>query len=414
MSNLFWPGSERRGDQFTQEFFLESMVSVEAAWLAALVDVGIAPESARDRLLDLVGPPDIPAISLDAEAAGNPAVPLVALMRERLAVRNPDAARWLHRGLTSQDVVDSAVMILIREVVYRIRSEVRDQVDLLMRLADQHRATPMVARTLTQHAVPTTFGLKVALWLRGILEATDTRTTDRLCVQLGGAAGTMAATVELAGGPVVGVARALEVARRTAEILDLEWVPPWHTTRGAITALNDAGVRLVDAWGRIANDVLLLSRPEIGELSEGSPGGSSTMPHKRNPVLAAQIRRAALVVPGMSAAMHITAMESIDERAAGAWHAEWGILADIDRAVVVAAAQTTALLRDLQVHPDRMAATLAGSLPDVLSEQRTMAELVGRSPADDPRDYLGASEFLIDECLDRARSYLKASAVVHR
>jgi 3-carboxy-cis,cis-muconate cycloisomerase len=408
MANLFWPGSERRGDQFTEVMFLQSMLAVEAAWLTALTETGIAPEGARHNLLDVVTEDDLVVIATEAEAAGNPVVPLVGLVRERLRGSSPDVATWLHRGLTSQDVVDTAIMLMLRETMYRVRFEARAQVTTLIALADRHRDTPMVARTLTQHAVPLTFGLKAAQWLRGILDVMERSSAGAFQVQIGGAAGTLAAVTELAAGrgaedpPRV----ALEAAARAAKLLDLTWVPPWHTSRGAITALGGAAVRCTDAWGRIANDVLVMSRPEVGEVSEGSPGGSSTMPHKRNPVLASLIRRAAVVAPGLGASLHVGSMDSVDERAGGAWQAEWGVLADLERALIVAASQTTQLLAGLQVHEDRLAANLAASLPDILAEQRVMADLVGRPPATDPRAYLGASHLLVDEILDRARAYL--------
>ena len=408
MANLFWPGSERRGDQFTEAIFLQSMLAVEAAWLRALIEVGIAPGAARHDLHDVVTEDDLVVIATEAEAAGNPVVPLVGLLRERLRETNPEVATWLHRGLTSQDVVDSAIMLMLRETSYRVRYETRQQITTLVALIEQHRDVPMVARTLTQHAVPQTFGLKAAQWLRGILDVMDRPSAGGFPVQIGGAAGTLAAVTELAAGRGAGDPPrvALEVAARTAVILGLTWMPPWHTTRNAITLLGGTAVRCTDAWGRIANDVLVMSRPEVGEASEGSPGGSSTMPHKRNPVLASLIRRAAVVAPGLAASLHVGSMDSVDERAGGAWQAEWGVLADLERVVVVAASQTTDLLAGLQIHEDRLADNLAASLPDILAEQRVMADLVGRPVATDPRDYLGATHLLVDEILDRARTYL--------
>jgi len=409
MSNLFWPGSERRGDQFTEAIFLQSMLAVEAAWLKALVEVGIAPEAARHGLLDVVTEDDLVMIATEAESSGNPVVPLVGLLRERLRGPSPAAAAWLHRGLTSQDVVDSAIMLMLRETSYRIRYETRVQITTLIEMVEQHRDVPMVARTLTQHAVPQTFGLKAAQWLRGILDVVDRPSTNAFPVQIGGAAGTLAAVTELAAGSGAEdpAQLALEAAARAAAVLGLNWVPPWHTSRDAVTRLGGSAVRFTDAWGRIANDVLVMSRPEVGEVTEGRPGGSSTMPHKRNPVLASLIRRAAVVAPGLGASLHVGSMDSVDERAGGAWQAEWGVLADLERSVVVAASQTTELLAGLQIHEDRLAANLAASLPDILAEQRVMADLVGRPVATDPRDYLGASHLLVDEILGRAHHYLE-------
>ena len=223
---------------------------------------------------------------------------LVALLRDGLRDASPDAATWLHRGLTSQDVVDSALMMCAaRRRRTGIRGSLREQVVLLSRLVEEHRATPMVARTLTQHAVPSTFGLKAAGWLTGVLDAYDDVAALVLPVQVGGAAGTMAATVELAAGLPDPVEVAHQLSVELADRLGLAPSTPWHTSRASVTRLGDASVRCTDAWGRIAGDVLVLGRPEVGELSEGVGGGSSTMPHKSNPVLSTLVRRAALTTP---------------------------------------------------------------------------------------------------------------------
>jgi len=414
MANLFWPGGERRGDQFTEAAFLEAMVAVEAAWLQVLVEADIAPAEAADDLIGLVTPDDIGMIATEAEASGTPVLALVGLLRERVAGRSPLAATWLHRGLTSQDVVDTAIMTMLRETAYRVREETGQQVVRLIELIEEHRDTLMVARTLTQHAVPMTFGLKAAHWLRSLVDVLDRPGDHLFTVQLGGAGGTLAASTELAASTgVADPARAaVDMIDRMAALVGLAATPPWHTSRGRVTRLGDVVVLLTDAWGRLANDIMVMSRPEIGELSEGTPGASSTMPHKRNPVLASQVRRAAIVAPGMAASLHVAAMDSIDERAGGAWQAEWGMLADLERVGVVAASQTTELLGGLEVHVDRMAANLQASLPGILSEQGSMAELVGRPAVTDPASYLGATSIFIDEELERARAYLTTYGVI--
>ena len=172
MTDLFWPGDERAGDLLSDAALLAAMVDVEAAWLDALVAAGIAPAEAKADLPGLVGAADVPGIAAAAEAGGNPVIPLVALLRERLGA-DTDAARWLHRGLTSQDVVDTALVLGIRAAARAVRRDLDDQIESLVALVAQHRDTPMVARTLTQHAVPTTFGLKAAQWLAGVLDAAD-------------------------------------------------------------------------------------------------------------------------------------------------------------------------------------------------------------------------------------------------
>lgn len=427
MTDLFWPGDERAGTLLSAPALLAAMEAVEAAWLSALVDAAVAPETARHPVRGLVGPDDLPDLAAGAESGGNPVIGLVALLRSRLGPGEP--ARWLHRGLTSQDVLDTALMLCVRDVIDRLQTELRAQVGSLIGLAEANRNTPMVGRTLTQHAVPITFGLKVSGWLSGVLDAADAiaRTRPALVVQLGGAAGSLAASTELARlrglddpagvsmALLASVARALGLAPRT----------PWHTARAPITAIGDALVTCTDAWGHLAADVTTLSRPEIAELAEGTGGGSSTMPHKRNPALSVLIRRAALAGPPLASTLHLAAAAAVDERPDGAWHLEWAALRDLGRRTVVAASQTTDLLAGLRVDTTRMRATLDSAV-GVDAEQRSMADLVGAARvagygaadygvagygAADYRgaDYRGATDEIIEATLARARTYLAES-----
>lgn len=365
MADLFWPGDERAGAHFTADDFVGAMVAVEAQWsghgLAVMVD---ADELARA-----------------AEPGGNPVIPLVRRMRELL----PDEAADLHRGLTSQDVVDSALMLMAASAVDDLRTDLHAVVRRLADLARDHRETPMVARTLTQHAVPTTFGFRVAAWLVAVLDADDDLARLTFPTQLGGAAGTRAAIAELGR----------EVA---------PGVPRWHTTRAPVTRLGDALAGVTDACARIANDVLVMSRPEIGELGEGTGGGSSTMPNKANPTLSVLVRRAALTTPQLAATLHLAAAQQVDDRADGGWHAEWATLRDLVRRTLVAASQTAALVDGLVVHADRMAATLAAAGDGVLAEQRAMAEAAGHEPAP---SYLGDATAYVDEVVARAQQTLE-------
>jgi 3-carboxy-cis,cis-muconate cycloisomerase len=399
VSGLLWPGDDRAGDLMGDGALLAAMVDVEQAWLTALVRTGIAPRAAGHALHGLVSTDDLPALTSAAADGGNPVIPLVTMLRDRLP--DAEAGRWLHRGLTSQDVLDTALMLLARDALAAIRASLRAQVVALADLATVHRDTPMVARTLTQHAVPTTFGLKVAGWLTGVLDAYDDLGAVRLPVQLGGAAGTLAALVEL--GDTASARACLDAATRQ---LGLAQSPPWHTTRTPVTRLGDAAVRCTDAWGRVANDVLALGRPEVGELAEGQGGGSSTMPHKANPVLSTLLRRAALAAPQLGATLHLAAAGQVDERADGAWHAEWGTLALLLRRTVVAGSQATDLVAGLHVRADRMRATLDAARADVLAEQRSMAALVDRPPRD---GYRGLDTELVDAVVRRAHTVLNGA-----
>jgi 3-carboxy-cis,cis-muconate cycloisomerase len=260
----------------------------------------------------------------------------------------------------------------------------------------------MVGRTLTQHAVSITFGLKAANWLTGLLDAAEALAgiRSRLAVQLGGAAGTLAACTELAR--LRGLREPAQVSWRLVESVAsaLGLVPsvPWHTSRTVITVAGDALLGCTDAYGRIAADVATLSRPEIAELAEGSGGGSSTMPQKNNPVLSVLIRRAALTGPQLASTLHLAAANNVDERPDGSWHAEWATLRDLARRTVVAASQASELITGLVVDEDRMAANLAAAA-GIEAEQQAMADLVGGEPS---KEYLGATELIIDRVLARA------------
>ena len=397
MTDLFWPGDHRAGDVMSDVAFLTAMAGVENAWLGVLIDAGVAPTTARADLTSLVSATDVETIACGAEADGNPVIGLLTLLRQRAGDR---AAEWLHRGLTSQDVIDTAVMLCLRDALSRIRSDIKAQVRTLADLTQTHQRTPMLARTLTQAALPSTIGMKMASWLTGVLDASDTvAAMPALPVQAGGAAGTMAAVTELTGSPN----EALGMSDALADGLGLAAASPWHTTRSVITRAGDALVTCCDAWGHIATDVATASRSEIGEMAEGRGGGSSTMPHKNNPVLSILIRRAALAAPGMAATLHVASAASVDERADGGWHTEWATLRTLTRRTVVAAAQTTELINGLHVDSERAAANLA-AVGDLLAEQRTMAELTGRAALS---DYTGAADHLIDAALQRARHHLK-------
>ncbi|WP_439029350.1 lyase family protein [Gordonia terrae] len=395
MSDLFWPGDHRAGDVMSTAALLDAMVSVENVWLATLVDSGIAPATAAADLSDLIRPGDLDPIARAAERDGNPVTGLVALMRSRV---DGDPSRWLHRGLTSQDVLDTALMWCLRDGLKAITDDIGRQLHQLIELTEANRGAPMLTRTLTQAAVPGTVGRKFAVWLTAILDAAEgVKACSALPIAAGGAAGTLAATTELAGSPEA----AVSLTRSWADGLGLAAADPWHTTRSVITRTGDALVGCCDAWGHLANDVAAGIR--AGELAEGSSGGSSTMPHKNNPVLTVLLRRAALTAPPLGATLHAASAASVDERSDGGWHAEWATLATLTRRTVVAAAEATDLLAGLQVDIDLAAENLADA-QGIRAEQQTMAELTGREPAP---DYLGATDIFIDNALQRARDYLK-------
>jgi 3-carboxy-cis,cis-muconate cycloisomerase len=317
VTSLFWPGDERAGDLFTDRALLDAMVSVESAWVGTEL---AAPDA-----------------ELDAERGGNPAIPLA----EALRAAHPGVD--VHAGLTSQDVVDSALMLLLRDAVAEIVDHLARARVALDRLSTEHGATPMTGRTLTQWALPITFGHKIDGWRTGLDEARLDLGRLTFPAQSGGPVGTSRDSALL------------------AERLGLDDVRSWHTHRRPVTRAGDALVATTDACGHVARDVLALARPELGELSEGRGGGSSSMPHKSNPVLSVLVRRAALTTPQLAATLHLCAADQVDERADGAWHAEWDTLRILVRRTAVATSQTAELVAGLRVHPDRMAANLAAA-----------------------------------------------------
>jgi len=405
MTNLLWPGDDRPGELMSDATLLASMVAVESAWLDALVAAGLAPgQCAGADLSGLVNAGDRELLAVASEDGGNPVVGLVALLRDRAGA---EVSRWIHRGLTSQDVLDTGLMLATRAVVDELMSQLAAQISALAVLVATHRGTPMVARTLTQHAVPTTFGVKAATWCDGVVDAYQQLGALSMPVQIGGAGGTLAATTELAAlaGQPNPAGISVELIQSAAATLGLGFRMPWHTTRAPVTAIGDALIGCTDAWGRIASDVVTLVRPEIAELSEpvaGGRGGSSSMPQKRNPVLSILIRRAAISSPALGATLHTAAALANDERPDGAWHAEWETLRILARRTIVAGSQCSELLAGLDVHPAQMAENLGSA--DVLGEQRVIAELAGKAPSG---NYFGAVDALIDESLDRAKRIVK-------
>ena len=400
MTDLLFPGSERAGDLLTDRALVAALVRVEQAWLDTLVATGVAPAEAKADLTGVVSDADHAGLSLAAEGGGNVVIPLVDLLRDRV----PDeCARWLHRGLTSQDVLDTAMVLCLRATVAAVIEHIETQVVALMRLADAHRGSIQAGRTLGQHAVPTTFGAVAAGWLRAVLDGADFLrvAAEDLRAQSAGAAGTSAAIELLAPGRSVVLTS--DFAARLAVMSD----DSWHTRRGGLTRVADALVGCTDAWGKLAGDVVLRSRPEIAELAEPRGGGSSTMPHKSNPVLSTLIRRTALAAPLAAAELHLCAAAAEDERPAGAWHAEWPALRRLGRGAAVAASLTGELLTGLTVDVGRMRRTADAAADGLLAEQRALASLISAEPATDPGQYLGDVDRLVDEALARAQDWLK-------
>jgi 3-carboxy-cis,cis-muconate cycloisomerase len=348
--------------------WLAAMLEAETALATAEADAGLISADAaaavaaacRDAIVRAA-----PAAAAWGRDAVNPVVPLARALRERA----PEA----HFGATSQDILDTAAMLVAR----RARALILDELDAVVaacaRLADEHRETVMAGRTLMQHAQPVTFGLKAAGWLSGVAAARDALRAVPLAAQLGGPAGTL-------GGLGTGV-----LARFAAE-LDLAEPPlPWHGDRTRVAALGAALAIAAGACEKVALDIVLLAQNEVGEVAEtgeSGRGGSSSMAHKHNPVGAVRARAAARSVRG-AAGVLLEAMAGEHERAAGAWQSEWGALSAALAGAGGAAWSLREALEGLTIDAARMRANLEG-LPGDL-DQTTVNELIDRAlAADDP------------------------------
>jgi 3-carboxy-cis,cis-muconate cycloisomerase len=355
------------------------MLDAEAALARALESAGLAPpgSGAAVTAAAQAGRFDAAEIGRQAALTGNP-VP--ALVRALSAAVAPDAKPAVHQGATSQDIIDTALMLMARRALRATEAHLAAAAAAAAGLARRHAGTVMAGRTLLQQAVPVTFGLVAAGWLTSIDEARERLAqvrTGRLAAQLGGAAGTLASLGE--AGPAVAAAFAAEVGLA-------EPVLPWHTDRLRLTELAAALAGACAATGKVARDVTLLAQSEVAEVAEGDAGagGSSAMPHKRNPVAAVLVLGSTRRAPHLLASL-AAAAEQEHQRAAGAWHAEWEPLSDLLRLTASAAAWTATMLAGLQVDAARMRANLdaARGLPMAEHVTAVLAPALGRLAAHD-------------------------------
>ena len=371
--------------------WLQAMLDAEAALARAQARCGTVPveaarvitAAARADLLDTRG------LALAARETANPVVGLVAAFTAVVAARSPQAAEYVHRGSTSQDVFDTGVMLVAVRALRLTIADLRRTAAALADLAAAHRDTLMAGRTLALHAVPTTFGLKAAGWRQLVLEAVERlERLERggLPVALGGAAGTLAGYLQYAGPDADPAAVLKDLLAAFADETGLAApVLPWHALRTPVADLAAALAHTAGALGKMAADVLVLTRTETGEVAEAAVAGrgaSSAMPHKRNPVLATMIRSAALQVPALATVV-VQCLPAEDERSAGMWHAEWQPLREALRLVGGAAHTAVELARGLTVHPERMRANLQATGGQLLCERisAVLAPRLGKSAA---------------------------------
>ena len=368
-----------------------AMLRFEGALAMACAAEGLLPETAARAIVAHCSPEhvDVATLGTRARASGSPVIPLV----EDLTAAVGEAGQGgVHRGSTTQDVVDTAASLLARDVGALVLAALEDAAATCAGLAEAERGTLLAGRTLGQHALPTTFGLKAAGWAVALWEVHDHLSrvlTERVAVQLGGAAGTLSG---------LGVAGPRVVAR-VAETLGLaEPLLPWHTNRNRVAELTAALTSVAGTWGKIALDLVLLSQTEVAEvvLERGAGQGSSAMPHKTNPVAAVLVRSAALRVPGLASGL-FSSMHQEQERGAGTWQAEWVPQRELLRAVGATSLHGAELVASVRVDAARMRRNLDLTLGTTSSER-----LAGRMAPDMGRS---AAQALVRElCLQTART----------
>ncbi len=361
--------------------WLQAMLDVEAALARACAGEGLISADAAEAIAAVAEGDrfDLDQISKDTAASATPVVALVAALR---ALVGEEHASAVHFGATSQDILDTAAMLVAKRSLAPLLDDARAAARASASLALANRTTPMSGRTLLQQALPTSFGLRAAGWLVGIDESTARLAQvgdTRLAVQMGGAVGSREPAV------AAGVAVELGLVEPTL---------PWQTIRVRIAELAGALGALTGVLAKIARDVTLLSADEVGEVCEGRTpgrGGSTAMAHKQNPVAAVSVLACTTRIPGLVATL-LWAMEQEHERAAGTWQSEWGTLGELLTLAGSATAWARELLENLEVVPERMRENL----------ERLAA--AGVAQARDPLAHLDGADQLIDRALEAHRS----------
>ena len=356
--------TERMIAVFSPEAHAQAMLTFEAALAHAQARAGILPQHIANEIaahcrVELF---DVAALYHDAARAGTPVIPLLHMLNAKV---DEKARTYVHWGATSQDAIDTAFMLEMREGLNILIAELDAVCQVCATLAERHRYTLMIGRTLLQQAVPITFGLKAARWLALALrqlQALHEHHRHSLIVQLGGAAGTLAALGKNGSRVIELLAAELQL-----DVPDL----PWHTERDRIAQIASTLGIVGGVMGKIAGDIVLLAQTEVGEASEGGQGGSSAMPQKHNPVDAvfalAAARQALGVVPVI-----VSSLMQEHERAAGAWQAEWEAIPILFRFIAEAVERVRNSVSNLQVHPERMKANLNMTHGLVMAESLTV------------------------------------------
>jgi 3-carboxy-cis,cis-muconate cycloisomerase len=377
-------------DLVDDDALVSAMLATEVALAEAQAELGVIPAGAAVAIKAAAVPAHIDpaAMAAGVRETANPVVAFVEQLTTAVRAVDPSAAEYVHRGSTSQDILDTALALLCAATLDRIVDDLMTCADSLAGLAERHRDTPMAGRTLTQHAVPVTFGLKAATWLHLVIDAAQRVIQARtaLPVSMGGAAGTLAAYHQYALDTAHPTEATLRLPALVASHLGLaEPVLPWHQIRTPFADVAASLMITTGALGKLAADVLVLSRTEIGEVTEEQApgrGASSAMPQKHNPVFATLVATAARQLPPIATVL-FSSMASEDERSSGGWHAEWQPLRECLRIAAGAAANAVRLTDTLQVVPEKMAANLRMTRGAIVSERvsAVLAPLLGKANA---------------------------------
>ncbi|MBN3966626.1 3-carboxy-cis,cis-muconate cycloisomerase [Pseudomonas gregormendelii] len=398
--------NERPGNQLFDAYFtardmrevfcdqgrVQAMLDFESALARAEATVGLIPQTAVAPIQAAcrAGLYDFAALGEAIATAGNSAIPLVKALGKQIAATDADAERYVHLGATSQDVMDTGLVLQLRRALELIESDLAQLGAILSTQAERYVATPLAGRTWLQHATPVTLGMKISGWLGAV-----TRSRQRLqelkprllVLQFGGASGTLAALGD----------QALPIAQALAKELQLGLPDqPWHTQRDRLVEFGSVLGLIAGSLGKLGRDVSLLMQTEAGEVFEPSApgkGGSSTMPHKRNPVGAAVLIGAATRVPGLISTL-FSAMPQEHERSLGLWHAEWETLPEICCLVSGSLKQALLMAAGLEVDAERMTRNLDLTQGLVLAEAVSivLAQRVGRDTA----------HHVLEQCCKRA------------
>jgi 3-carboxy-cis,cis-muconate cycloisomerase len=361
--------------------YLQHMLDFEAALARAEAATGVIPASAADTISQAcqVRAFDLGALAEAATRSGNLAIPLVKALTAHVAKADADAARYVHWGATSQDVIDTATVLSLRAAIDALLPDVDRAIAGFAKLAQCHRTTAVVARTWLQHALPMPFGLKLAEYAAALHRSRkrlQRLRNEALALQFGGAAGTLAALGD----------KGWQVSERLAQELKLTLPEaPWHTHRDRIAEAASVFAILAGSCGKIARDVSLMMQTDVAEAFEPSGegrGGSSTMPHKRNPVAAATALAAATMAPNLAATIFAAQVQE-HERSAGPWHAEWPTLPMLQLVTSGALAAIVDIAEGLEVDAARMRVNLDATHGLIMAEAVTMAlaEKIGKSDA---------------------------------